>query len=530
MSFLDDWIKQGGKPPSDLGRNTVKADRWDFRKLQQMLKEMREFEAERRALCEVVDTGNGLWGDAFFAFNRVDPELVDPATLQPAYGINRLVMEQALDLPELKRLKVWTEGDTVASAWGCMAIRPDLEQLYDKTKTAQRQADELAQKMADLAAAQSEQRDLDELISEWNDENDPEDPENAEQAQNFQDQKQLIQAQIDQLQAEAEAAAAGLDQELTSQAAGMKALMKAALGRAADEADALAACARMWGLDPGHLIRLPAQKRLDLAKRIKNEKFERMAELFGPLERYMETERQRRVIDVPEEVYDVGLGNDLERVLPSSLANLLDPDRELEFYRDYAEGRLPVYMMRGHETVARGGIVYCMDNSGSMRTPDPDRELWAKSVGLCLLHLAMKDKRKFWGIHFGSASEIKEFDFSGEYRLDDVIDFAEFFFNGGTSFVRPLSLALDHIRKQFDDDGAVEADIVFATDGMCGVPDHWKAEFLAEMERIGATMWGINIGGSRADEPMFELCGGKVATIADILNSGKDLRELFAAI
>jgi uncharacterized protein with von Willebrand factor type A (vWA) domain len=527
MSFLDDWIKQGGKPPSELGRNTVKADRWDFRKLQQMLKEMREFEAERRALCEVVDTGNGLWGDAFFAFNRVDPELVDPATLQPQYGINRAVMEQAFGLPEFKRLKVWTEGDTVASAWGCMAIRPDLEQLWDKTKTAQRQADELAKMMADLAAAQSEQRDLDELVSEWGDENDPEDPENAEQAANFQQQQQLIQAQIDQLMAETEEAAAGLEQELANQAAGMKALMKAALERAANEADALAACARMWGLDPGQLIRLPAQKRLDLAKRMKNEKFERMADLFGPLERLLETEQQRRVIDVPEEVYDIGLGNDLERVLPSALADLFNPLRKLDFMRNYAEGKLPVYMMRGHERVARGGIVYCMDNSGSMAG---DRELWAKAVGLCLLHLAKQQGRAFWGIHFGSSHEIMEFDFSGEYSLDDVINFAEYFFNGGTNFVRPLSLALDRIRKQFDDDGAVEADIVFATDGMCGVPDTWKRDFLAEMERIGATIWGINIGGHRTDEPMFELCGGKVATIADVLNSGKDVRELFAGI
>lgn len=530
MSFLDDWLKQGGKHPSKLGRTSIRSDHWDFRRFEQMLKEMREFEAERRALCEVVDTGNGLWADAFNAFMRVGPELVDPGTLQPQYLINRTVMEQAMGLAEFQRLKTWTEGDTVSSAWGCMAIRPDLEQLYDKTKTAQKMAEELAKKMAELAAAQDAQRDLDEMVTEWSEANDPTDPDNAEQAADYQEQQQLIEAQVAQLQAEAEAAAAGLDGELAGQGPSISGTLKLALGKAADEAEYLAECARMWGLDPGQLIRLPAEQRMRLAKRMDRPEFRRMADLFGPMQRWMETEQERRVIDVPEEVYDVGLGNDLERVMPSALANLLDPLRRLEFYRDFAEGRLPVYKMRGHEKVARGGIVFCMDNSGSMRSPDPDRELWAKAVGLCLLHLARKQERAFWGIHFGSAYEIREFDFSEDYSADDVIDFAEFFFNGGTNFVRPLSLALDRIRTQFDTEGAIDADIVFATDGICGVPESWKKDFLAEMDRIGATCWGINIGGRRTDEPLFELCGGKVATIADILQSRKDIAEIFAGI
>lgn len=527
MSFLDDWLKQGGKPPSEMGRNSVRADRWDFRRFEQMLKEMRDFEAERRALCEVVDTGNGLWADAFFAFNRVDPALVDAQDMQPSHLINRAVMEAALNLAEFKRLKAWTEGDTVSSAWGCMAIRPDLEALYDRTKTAQRQAEELAQKMSELLTAQGEQRDLDEMIAAWSETNDPADPDNADQAADYQAQQEQMEAMLAQLQADAEAASAELEAELDQQASGFSAAMKAALGKAADEAEAMAANARMWGLDPGQLIRLPAGQRMDLAKRMNNERFRRMADLFGPMERLMAAEQQRRVTYVPEEVYDIGMGRDLERVLPAELGALLHPVRKLDFYSKFVEGKLPQYEMRGVEKLARGGIVFCMDNSGSMAG---DRELWAKAVGLCLLHLAKQQKRAFWGIHFGSAHEIKEFDFSGDHTVQDVIDFAEFFFDGGTNFVRPLSIALDRVRDQFDHDGCVNADIVFATDGMCNVPDKWKGEFVSEMDRIGANCWGINIGGSRQDQPMFDLCAGKVATIADILSTSKDIRQLFAGI
>ena len=536
MTFLDDWAKHGGRRPSELGRNSIRADRWDFEWFQQMLEEMRMFDAERNALLEVVtETGNGLWTDAFLAFMKAAPSLVDPGELQPLYQINRAVMDQAVKLSEYERLRSWTVGDAVAAAGACIAIRPDLEQLYDRTKTAQERAQELQQRLDELAAAQHEQRDLDDLVEQWSQENPPEAPDGSckfptlqeAQAAALAQQQQDLEQLIADLMAQVEAAADGLGSELGQQAAGIKGALRQALGKAADEAEMMAAMARMWGLDPGQLIRLPADERMRLAKRTDTEQFRRMAELFGPLERLMETEQQRKVNHVPEEVIDITLGNDLERVLPEALAMLSHPLRRLEFYRDYTERRLPEYEMEGHDVVARGGIVFCMDNSGSMAG---DRELWAKAVGLCLLNLARQQKRAFWGIHFGSEQEIKEFDFSEEYNVQDVIDFAEFFFNGGTNFVRPLSLALERLRRQYDDQGNIDADIVFATDGMCGVPDDWKLSFLEEMERIGATMWGINIGGRRTDEPMFELCAGKVATIADVLNSGKDIRELFAGV
>lgn len=536
MSFLDDWRKHGGRRPSELGRNSIRADRWDFEWFEQMLAEMRMFDAERNALIEVAtETGNGLWADAFFAFLKASPRMVDAGELQPRYQINRSIMDQAVELPEYLRLKTWTSGDAVAAAGACIAIRPDLEQLHDRTKTAQERAEQLQQRLDELAQAMADQRDLDELIEQWSQDNPPEQPDGTCKFPSLQEaeaaalsqQQQDMAAMVEDLLAQAEAAGAELGNELGQQAGNIRGALRLALGKAADDLEQMAAIARMWGLDPGALIRLPADERMALAKRTNTEQFRRMADLFGPMERLLETEQQRRVSHVPEEVIDITLGDDLERVLPEALAMLTHPTRRLEFYRDYHERRLPEYEMEGHEVVARGGIVFCMDNSGSMQG---DRELWAKAVGLCLLHLARQQKRAFWGIHFGSASEIKEFDFSESYDAQDVIDFAEFFFNGGTNFVRPLSLALERLRSQYDNDGAIDADIVFATDGMCGVPDVWKTEFLAEMERIGATMWGINIGGRRSDEPMHELCGGKVATIADVLNSGKDIRELFAGI
>lgn len=529
MSFLSDWLKHGGKAPSKLGRFSVVNDMWDVRWFEQMLDEMRTFDAERRALCEVAETGSGLWADIFFAFNKVGPELVDPGEMQARYLINRAVIEQAMELAEFDRLKQWTEGDPVATASACITMRPELEQLYDRTKTAQKRAEELQRLQEELAQAQAEKRDLDALVTEWSASNDPTAEENEAQAADYQQQQQLIDAGIEQLQAQLDGEAEAFELEMDTNGAIIHALLKGAMGKAAEDAENEAAMAQMWGLAPGQLVRMPADARLALAKRMNNERFRRMAELFGPLQRLLNTEQMRRANRIPEEVYDIELGRDLEHVLPSEFGKLVTEGGKRQFYADFTEGRLLQYLLRGTDKVARGGIVCCIDNSGSM---EGDRELWAKAIGLCLLNLARKQKRRFTGIHFGSASEIMVFDFNREedFDIEKVLAFAEYFFNGGTNFVAPMSLALDHVRAEFDGEGASQSDIVFITDGECGVPTKWKDTFLAEMKRIGSTMWGFNIGGRKGDQPLHELCEGKVGTIADVLDSTKDVRKIFAGL
>lgn len=616
MGFLEDWAKHGGRRPDKLGRFGVKADKWDVRRFEEMLEEMRKFDVERYALCENVPTGNGLWADMFNLFNKVDPELEDPGKLDPRYLINRQVDEEGQTLPEFTRLKNWTEGDPVAAAGACISMREDFEELYDRTRTANDKAEELQQKMQQLAQAQAEaeqvDRDLDELIQEWTERtgeepeeeqegdgegedgagagqegdegaqgegeqegasgggegaegdgdgegeaeaqagggkpgkggkrpgkgkgqpSDKERKKHEDKVQDFQQQKQLIEEQTRRLEAEAQRLSAELEQEMGDSQNAVRQIMKNALAKAADDYEAMNAVASMWGLDPGELVRLPAEKRLDLARRMNNERFRRMADLFGPMERLMHAEQRRRVNNIPEEVYDIGIGADLERLLPVEYGKLTHPVRRLEFYKDFTEGRLLQYEMRGHDIVARGGIVVCIDNSGSMQG---DRELWAKAVGLCLLHLSREQNRNFYGIHFGSYSELMVFDFESEgYDLDRIIEYAEFFFNGGTNFERPLSVALDKLTAEYAANGAVDADIVFITDGQCGVNDDWLENFTSEVERIDTSVWGIliddprwNNAGGKKMEPLNTICGGKIATVQDIL-SGEDIVKVFSDV
>lgn len=202
----------------------------------------------------------------------------------------------------------------------------------------------------------------------------------------------------------------------------------------------------------------------------------------------------------------------------------------------------------------RNGTVYftgnCGDGSGSM---GGDREIWAKAVGLALQQIAYKQQRSFTGVHFGSPNEYVTFEFDkatggawvegegGSYgnkqeyprewyeRIEAVMFFAELFFNSGTDFVTPLTVCLEKLQAQYAEFGAVKGDIVFVTDGQCGVDDSWMKEFKAEQARLGFRVWGIIIDGMPQSEPLNEICDGHVWSIGDLLN-GSDVADIFREI
>lgn len=530
MSFLDDtWTELGGHTSSPPGRYSVRNDMWDLQYFNEMLEELREFDAERRALCEIAqDTGDHLWTDLFVAFSRVGPELVDPQDLEVTHRINQAVMGQTMDLDEYDRLKVWTEGDPVASASACITMRPALEQVYDRTRTLQKRAEELQRLRAELAAAQAEKIDLDALVAAWAETNDPTDPDNEAQAVDYQAAQEAMDAAIEKMAAEAQGQAAAFDSDLANEGAMIHALIQDGMTQAAEEAEGTAMMCRMWGLEPGELRRKPATERMALARRADTDKFRQIAEQFGPIERALSAAQRDKVTRVPEEVYDLTRGRDIEHMVPSEWSKLVD-GRRVELYCDLAEGRVIQYALRGKTKVAKGGMAVMIDSSGSM---EGENDSWAKAIALNLLNLCRKQKRSFWAVIFGSKGELMVFDFSraNGWSLDRVLDFIEFGFYGGTDFVSPIDAALDFVRAEFEAEGAVHSDLIMISDGQCGVPVTWKANLLAELKRIGSRMHGFSIGGRRGDQPMKELCDGRIVTVSDILDSTLDIGRIFRGL
>ena len=113
--------------------------------------------------------------------------------------------------------------------------------------------------------------------------------------------------------------------------------------------------------------------------------------------------------------------------------------------------------------------------------------------------------------------------------MDSVIHFAEFFLGGGTEFTTPLSLALDKLNRQFEERGEVKGDIVFITDGECGVPQDWLDNFQEMKAKLGFRVWGIMIGGNERSERFYTICDGRTYTVKDF-STGSDIRSIFGGV
>lgn len=484
-------------------RRALVVDRWDRERYDTL--DFPTFAAEGEALRRLApDTGPELWADLFALFDLVVPALVDADSMAAGFGINHRVIATMSTMPETALLRSWTQGDAFASASASMSLRPTVEVIYDRLRTTEKVAEALA----------TERRRLEDM-----------------------DEEEAAPDLADLVEREAAAEAlAGRDTGM------MVLLLRSAARQVADATEAEVERARMWS--GGHdLTRMPLEKRLELARRLRTAHFAAMADLFGAIRQLMAAAKRTVVPEAPDDLGDVEYGRDLARVLPSALAQLADPDQEWAFLAAYANGRLPMMEQRGTETIGRGGVICCTDTSVSMATPmapKGTRDMRAKALGLVLLDQCRAQGRSFYGIVFsdrydafsGELSgqpQLMEFDFSGEFPPQQVIDYAEAFFGGGTNFTLPLDRALAILEAEFAATGKTESDIVFITDGEARVTPRWMERFHRRLHAIGGRVWGLTLA-TRRDEPLSSICEGRVASFDDITSPDANLLEVMAGV
>lgn len=539
-SFLQRYLE--GRQRADLSKQSIKHDRWDERDLESIIQEMGSFKEARRRLGNFApQSGESLFGDDFYSLVKAIPKRMPDEEMEPTHLLNSVVMGEVLDLPEYRKLHRYSTADPIQAGAAAVSMEPKLEEIYDRLRTAEEELQELLAQMQDHQDLAEQLEDIEEslaaIASGGVDE--------AEEV-DFQSQKALIEAQMRRLEDQMGETASSLDDEIEDELPHVQQILRQSFEQAGKEAETHENAAVAWGLDPGGLKKLPPQRRIELAEKLNSDKFRRIAELFGPMTRLAMAEQERKVYYAADEIFDIELGNDLERMLPTETVKLNNELTKALWIRDFIESGLMLYKLQGVEKVAKGSIILCEDGSGSMGGA---REIWAKAVGLCLARITREQKRDFHAIHFGGTGEIYEFEFNGsgfdgtvEARytghagakypnrslsyVDGIIHFAEVFFNGGTDFMTPLSRALAIQQEQYEKKGRVDGDIVFVTDGMCGVDPTWLAEFKEEQERLNFRVWGIIIGGRQDSEPLRTIADGRVFTISD-LTTGEDMRDLF---
>lgn len=490
----------------------LKQDTFDRRKYDEILHQAADLTEIVTGRAPDYPTWEHLIQDAYLSLWKAAPNLRGQNEMRPSHVINWMTMDKVMGAGTYEELRTWTRLDDWAAAMGTVSLAVKLAEYFDEQQDLMDMAkDVAAQEQEIIQSLMDAQQRAEEGMSD-------------EEVEEF----------LDGL----EAALAGLGEDAESladavggQQYGLKQAVQEGMEDALDSAEDVVGLVQNFGTHPGQWERLDPKLRMELAHRLqKNRKLHDIAKMVGRIKRMAIGEWSRRVVHGVDEVYDVSIGSDLEHVLASEMIYLADDDSEDIFWTKYLEGTLLNYKLRGTEKANRGAIVCLLDNSGSMYG---DREIWGKGVAMALLEIAKRERRDFYGIHFGSGSwggrppELMEWYFKkGEVKLEDALDYAEFFFNGGTDFEAPISRAVEVLEDQFRQDGATKGDIVMITDGECAVSPEWLTRFLNAKHQMDFRLYGCLIGhyGHVLDE-----LSDKMFTIQDI-TSGGDVKEAFTLI
>ncbi|HEC99051.1 MAG TPA: hypothetical protein ENN18_01520 [Proteobacteria bacterium] len=448
--------------------------------------------------------------DIFAALYKVSPELRDARDVHRSHIYHHGLIERMMGLKEYEELRSYTRMDEVGSALGCCCLgQTILQEIDQETRDAVNQAHnalEQSEKLQEQAASLEELQKL----AENQGQNDLAGDLSRQLREAHKDLQKARQRARISLQA--------IEDKLQSQGNQMRQSIRRGMKKALDEARETAGCLSGWGVEPGQVQKMDFRERLWLAQKIKESpKLKRLAELAGRFKRLAVTRQKTKFRPSRDEIYDVELSSDLNRILPSELALLCRANTRKIFYRNFLEGKLLSYKLRGKEKLGRGPIIVCEDQSGTMKG---EREIWAKALSLGLLDIAHLQKRHFAHIAFSSESEcITTVCPKGQAHPGTVIALAEHFFSGGTDFETPLAEAMRILQQ----DEFKNGDVIFVTDGQCSVSEDFLENFLEVKKRKETSIYGILIGS--AEDAALREFSDQVTTITDLLQQGYNTAE-----
>ncbi|MFJ6612102.1 VWA domain-containing protein [Streptomyces sp. NPDC091289] len=502
-----------------------------------------EQSAGLRDLAEALeadhDHATDLLIDVFLAAYKVGPRLREPAEMRPSRLVNHQLLTQLMASPDFAELRRETAGDPYAAAMAVLAQSAALRRMLESSRDARGQAEraEKARQTAEDAAAavgEALQRAADGAAADGAAPAEADGGTRPEADADAPDPADAVRRAVEAAEAAGAAGAAARQaaQDAAHTAAGAPGIRAAARDGVAKAAGAVrqeAALMRAWGVGPGELQRMPFDRRARLAERLRTGRLAAWAELIGRFRQMADGERARKVENATGELIGVTLGDDLSRLIPSELAHLGLPATRAVFAARYAAGELMLYDSQGEQSTGRGAVIACVDTSHSMYVAGPGgvtREAWSKACALALLDQARHADRDFVGILFSAADKVQVFRFPAgrSAGIDRVLDFAETFLGGGTSYQAPLTAARELLEEEFDEAAALRGDIVMITDDECGVTEEWMRGWKDARRRLGFRVFGLAVGAPRAADT-----GSVLDALCDNLRSIEDLTDVHAA-
>lgn len=479
LGRLRAFLSERAEAPG-LVKNNVELDRYDAR----LFRELLDAEAELRALAgragrDAPRTFAPLLLDLFASFYKMVPEMLDPASVDPAHlRANRPVVERLREDEGTMIARLTTATDEVASALATVeAGKRILEELRRRPELLEwmdRQASPGAERQTTRetpAGAAPPPRGTSGA------------PERAEDSPDPEDQP-----------------AAGAEDRTAdpASAADLRALARAASQAASGEAEGHAAAVRGWGLRPADLRVVPLRERLELARKLRTRRMRDLADLLGRMSNHRRASERRKLKASRDEVHGVEISGELHRALPSEIAGAFgskNPDRKRDFYRRLSERSVPSYSLRTDEPVGEGPIVAMIDSSWSMSGEPME---WASAVALALAHAASgragRGARRVHAIFFNAKIVLEVELAPGEKDVRKFLELGTVEAGGGTEYVPPTSRALEILSEGPPEYGEGTTDLLLVTDGVCELPDEFAARLREEKSTRGFKLVSVLVG------------------------------------
>ena len=349
----------------------------------------------------------------------------------------------------------------------------------------------------------------------------PEDPERLQQeAQSIaelapgSEQAEQAQKKADDAVEQAQQVAEKLEQSGEQ----LGSMIAEAAAEAAEEIDGMQQAMGAFGAGPasGGLNALASPTELREALR-NNEQLRRIATMLGRMRVHARNKQRTKVKYVPEQIVDVTVGGELERLLPSELMQFAHPVLRTVAKRKLLERQSLQYEMEGTESADLGPMIMAVDCSGSMfcaHGSEGSRLEWAIAVGICLCEIAMNENRPFVFYHFDSRSHdpiyVRK---PKELTLDTVMEML----SSGSGWGTDISRAVDRAAEIQREGEWNKADLVLISDG----DDTGYDDALERFKNQGAAAYAISIGYGFPEDAKKALSGYAELTSGDVGDNGK---------
>jgi uncharacterized protein with von Willebrand factor type A (vWA) domain len=314
-------------------------------------------------------------------------------------------------------------------------------------------------------------------------------------------------AQLKKEQTEGTAAGAGT--ETDAEIATLRAVGRA-LARAAEEVAEVRAAAAACGLGEGSPGSNDPRRIAELYRRVRSDPaLRRIVDLAGRFRRLAQSRQRQKLVHGTDDVAGVVLDGDVGKLMPHESAKLVIPELADDVLRRIVERQSMCRQMRGSEPVAKGPVIVCCDESGSM---SGEHNHASKALALAMAWVARRQRRWCSLIAYSGDSGERLLPLPpGRWDELAVLDWLAQFIGRGSSIDVPVRELPDYYARLRAPKG--KTDVLFLTDAKVRLPGDVRDRFLAWKMAVTVRLVTLVIGG----EP------GDLAAISDECHSVRSL-------